>query len=76
MTESGDHTFTWMCRLDAKLDQMLAILEGHTGRLRLVEGRLTSLTARFAVIETSTVRLRGSTIGSSSIDGVSRGSRT
>lgn len=52
MTEGGDHTLAWMRRLDAKLDRMLSVLEDHTGRLQRVEGRLTSLAARFAVIET------------------------
>jgi hypothetical protein len=52
MTESGDHTFAWMRRLDAKLDRVLAVLEDHTGRLQRVEGRLTSLAARFSEIET------------------------
>ena len=52
MTETGDHTIAWMRRLDAKLDRVLSVLEDHTGRLQRVEGRLTSLAARFAVIET------------------------
>jgi hypothetical protein len=52
MTETGDHTLAWMRRLDAKLDRVLAVLEDHTGRLQRVGGRLTSLAARFATIET------------------------
>jgi hypothetical protein len=41
-----------MRRLDAKLDRVPEVLEDHTDRLQRVEGRLTSLAARFAVIET------------------------
>ena len=52
MIDGSDHTLAWMRGLDAKLDRMLAVLEDHTGRLQRVEGRLTSLAARFAVIET------------------------
>lgn len=52
MTEGSDHTLAWMRPLDAKLEPMLAVLEDHTDRLQRVEGRLTSLAARFAVIET------------------------
>ena len=52
MIEGSEHTLAWMRRLDAKVDRMLAVLEDHTGRLQRVEGRLTSLAARFAVIET------------------------
>jgi hypothetical protein len=52
MTEGSDHTLAWMRRLDAKLDRVLSVLEDHTGRLQRLEGRLTSLSARFAEIET------------------------
>ena len=52
MTEGSDNTLAWMRRLGAKLDRMLAALEVHTCRLQWVEGRLTSLAAQFAVIET------------------------
>ena len=50
--EGSDHTLAWMRRLDAKLDRVLSVLEDHTGRLQRLEGRLTSLSARFAEIET------------------------
>jgi hypothetical protein len=52
MTEASDHALAWMRWLDAKLDRVLAVLEDHTGRLQRVEGRLTSLAARFTVVET------------------------
>jgi hypothetical protein len=49
MTDGSDHTLAWIRRLDSKIDRMLAVLEDQTGWLQRVEGRLTSLAARFAV---------------------------
>ena len=50
--EGNDPTLAWTRRLDAKLDRVLSVLVDHTGRLQRLEGRLTSLSARFAEIET------------------------
>ena len=55
---------------------MLSVLEDHTGRLQRVEGRLTSLAARFAVIETFDHEVALVDQNSMSMDGVSRESRT
>ena len=52
MSEATAHTQTLLRCMDAKLDRLQSDATDLRGRLRRVEGRLTSLDARLGVLET------------------------
>ncbi|MFZ1427655.1 MAG: hypothetical protein WAS21_12875 [Geminicoccaceae bacterium] len=72
MTKGSDPILPWRRWLDAERNRIPAVLEDQTGRLQRVEGQLTGLAARFAVIGSFDMRSPGSTRGSTSLSSMSR----
>ena len=52
MYEPTDHTLALLRRMDAKFDRLQADVPDLRGRLQRIEGWLTSVDARLAVLET------------------------